>query len=294
VVELPNEGIDTIQSSVAAVLPVQVENLMLTGAADIAGAGNVLANVIIGNNGANRLDGGGNDDSLEGGGGADTLTGGSGNDAIGGGARADWLNGGGGADIMQGGAGNDTYVVERGSDVVIEQASGGISDTIRSSVSYQLPANVEALVLKGSSNIRGTGNGLDNNLTGNSGGNVLNGGAGSDSLTGGAGQDTFVFDSALDATTNADTIADFSAADDLIRLDDDVFAALSTGRLPARAWHNGAGVTTAHDHTDRLIYDNSTGNLYYDPDGTGAQAATLFATLANTPAIAAADFFVVA
>ena len=85
---------------------------------------------------------------------------------------------------MTGGAGNDTYVVDDVGDVVIESASEG-TDTVQSSVSYTLAANVENLTLTGSGNISGNGNGVANAITGNSGDNTLDGGAGADTMTGG-------------------------------------------------------------------------------------------------------------
>ena len=71
VVEYANEGTDTVQSSISYVLPSNVENLTLTGTADINGTGNTLDNILVGNSGVNILDGG-----L----GADTMTGGLGSD----------------------------------------------------------------------------------------------------------------------------------------------------------------------------------------------------------------------
>jgi Ca2+-binding RTX toxin-like protein len=165
-----NQGVDTIYSSVSYALPANVENLVLTGTADIDATGNELGNVIVGNSGNN------------------TLVGKEGNDT---------LVGGGGADTMLGGNGNDTYIVDNAGDVVIENAGEGI-DTIYSSVSYVLPANVENLTLTGTADIDGTGNELDNVIAGNVGNNVLDGGAGADTLIGGAGNDTYIVDNAGD------------------------------------------------------------------------------------------------
>ena len=157
VIENPNEGIDTVQSSITYTLGANIENLTLTGIASINGTGNSLNNIITGNSADNVLDGGT------------------------------------GADTLIGGLGNDTYVVDNSGDVVIENANEG-TDTIQSSVTYTLPVNVENITLTGTSNINATGNELNNVLTGNSGDNILDGGAGSDTLIGGLGNDTYVVD----------------------------------------------------------------------------------------------------
>ncbi|MEQ1766916.1 MAG: hypothetical protein ABL859_05755, partial [Methylotenera sp.] len=53
------------------------------------------------------------------------------------------------------------------------------------------------------------GNAAANILMGDAGNDTLDGGAGKDALTGGNGADTFIFNSALSATANVDSIADF-------------------------------------------------------------------------------------
>ncbi|HLO75857.1 MAG TPA: hypothetical protein VK196_05310 [Magnetospirillum sp.] len=157
VVEQADSGTDKVLSNFSYTLADNVENLALTGWSAINGTGNALDNAITGNDAANVL------------------------------------NGGEGADILTGGRGNDTYVVDNDGDVVIELADGGI-DTIQSAQTRWLGdyANVENLVLTGTSAIDGTGNALDNLIVGNSAANVLNGGAGADTLNGGVGADSLI------------------------------------------------------------------------------------------------------
>lgn len=101
------------------------------------------------------------------------------------------LEGGSGADRMFGGAGNDRYVVESASDIVIELAQQG-TDTIVSSVSYALGANVENLTLTGSAGLSAAGNTLANVLTGNNGANRMLGFSGNDRLNGNGGNDVLI------------------------------------------------------------------------------------------------------
>ncbi|MEW6350716.1 MAG: calcium-binding protein, partial [Thermodesulfobacteriota bacterium] len=154
--ENADEGIDTVESSISYTLTDHVENLILTGDAAINGTGNALDNVIVGNSADNLLDGSG------------------------------------GADRLAAGAGNDVYIVDNPGDVLTEVPDEGV-DTVLSSVSHALSANVEHLTLTGDAAINGTGNESDNILAGNTADNVLAGGLGSDLLRGGSGSDTFVF-----------------------------------------------------------------------------------------------------
>jgi Ca2+-binding RTX toxin-like protein len=142
----------------------------------------------------------------------------------------------------------------------------------------------------GTAAINLTGNALANYIIGNDGANVLNGGAGSDVLNGRGGADMFAFTDALGAT-NVDLVIDFVGGSDRLALDDAIFAGIGTpGAFSAGAFVVG---TQAADADDRIIYDQATGRLFYDADGSSAGAAVLFATLSGNPTLSASDFAVI-
>ncbi|MFN3856995.1 MAG: hypothetical protein ACK4RV_04535 [Caulobacter sp.] len=145
---------------------------------------------LFGEFGANKLFGGNGDDILTGGTGNERLDGGADNDTLNGGAGNDYLDGGLGTNSLSGGAGNDVYMVRAG-DTVTELVGEGI-DTLRSTVSLTLGANVENLELLSVQDLNGTGNELINRLTGNVGNNTLSGLAGNDTLNGGDGDDILI------------------------------------------------------------------------------------------------------
>jgi VCBS repeat-containing protein len=156
-----NGGTDTVESSIDYLLGANVENLLLTGVANISGIGNALSNHMTGNAGANSLSAGAGNDFVYGMGGDDTLAGGAG---------VDTMYGGSGADILDGGAGGDKLYGEVGDDTLI----GGI----------------DADVLDG-----GAGNDV---INGGGGNDSLIGGTGNDTMRGGAGNDVYSVDNILD------------------------------------------------------------------------------------------------
>ncbi len=237
--------------------------------------------------------GGSGNDTITGNNQNNTLTGAAGNDTLNGGAGNDTLSGNAGNDVMSGGTGDDAYYVDSG-DTIIENSGQGI-DTVNAWNSLTLPANVENLILLGLTT-HGTGNALDNTITGNNqnntltgaaGNDTLNGGAGNDTLSGGAGADVFVFSTAP-GTGQVDTVADFTPADDTIWFDVAIFNAIGAGTLAVSAFHVGAAAT---DAAHRIVYDDTTGALYYDPDGAGGADQIQFATLTMGLALTNDDFF---
>jgi VCBS repeat-containing protein len=209
-------------------------------------------------------------------------------------AGANVLNGGAGADYLAGNGGDDVYHVDTAGDYVEESAGQG-NDVVYASASYTLTAGASVETLStidqaDTAAINLTGNELGNLVYGNAGANVLNGGGGSDYLLGNGGADTFAFTTALGAG-NVDTIGDFLAGTDKVGLDDAIFSGIGTpGAFNANAFRAG---TAAADADDRIIYDQATGNLFYDADGNGAGAAVLFATIQGNPVLTASDFAVI-
>lgn len=130
-------------------------------------------------------------------------------------------------------------------------------------------------------------------LNGGTGNDILDGGARNDILTGGSGQDIFQFTNAY----NVDTITDYSAIDDTIQLENTIFASLEkTGSLTVGFLRSGAGITSAADTNDYLIYNKTTGVLYYDDDANGTDSLAVKIAVLGTnthPNLTAADIVVI-
>ncbi len=274
-------GVDTVEASVTWTLGNFIENLTLTGFSDLNGTGNALGNLLTGNDGNNTLDG-----------------------------KA-------GVDTFIGGLGNDTYILDLSAELanLTEQAGEGddtivlgFSNTSASAIDIDLSnltshpnfENFENLTLSGTGlfNLTGNdaantliGNASINELEGNDGNDLIQGKLGNDILTGGTGNDTFRFDTALNGSTNVDSITDFAHLEDVIQLENSIFTKLTaTGSLSNANFIAGNGV--AVDANDHILYNTTTGKLYYDADGNGAGAAVQFATLIGQPTLTASDFVI--
>jgi Ca2+-binding RTX toxin-like protein len=288
-------------------------------------------NVLLGGDGNDSIAGAFDSDTLDGGTGNDTLDGADGNDVLRGFEGADSLRGGAGndtvwgfwelsefesdfaSDTLDGGVGDDEYNVNDDGDVILAD-SGGIDTVVAWNADWTLAGGLENLELE-SLIANGSGNALDNRITGAHEGGVLlglggsdtliargsengtrmDGGAGVDTLVGATGMDIYVF-SVAPGAANADTVVGFDASEeDRIVLDGAAMPALgASGRFSAtdaRYAENSAG--TAQDSTDRVIYNTSNGELWYDPDGSGASQRLLIAMLDGPPDLAATDIEVV-
>jgi Ca2+-binding RTX toxin-like protein len=271
IVEAINGGIDEVYASADYELRANLENLTLGEGAGI-GIGNELANMIQGTHLNNSLDGLSGDDTLKSGEGADT---------------------------MRGGLGDDTFYVDDLNDEVIDYVGEG-RDTVLSGVSfYTLSRNIENLTLS-TGGLGGTGNDLDNVITGNRFSNLLEGELGADTLSGGDGNDTLRGGNGNDDLTGGtgadwfqlardesgvDTFVDFTRGQDKIGL----YSFVRSLEDGVNFFVGSGPVSTV----ETLLYSEATGELFYDIDGTGAEAAVKIAVLSNKSMLSASDFLVI-
>jgi len=135
----------------------------------------------------------------------------------------------------------------------------------------------------------GGGKGNDK-LYGGSGRDILDGGVGKDLLHGGPHGDLFRFSTKL-GSGNVDKVKQFSPYYDRIALDTEVFTTLHRGVLDADAFRIGK---SAVDREDRIMYDQKSGALFYDPDGIGGSKKIKFAVLVDKPdTVHEGDFLVI-
>lgn len=222
-----------------------------------------------------------------------------------GGAGNDFLTVESSSGVMKGGKGDDAYnltMYESPTVLIKENASEGYDsiDMVRyaGQASYfHIPTNVEQLYLRGANDgvlITLAGNASDNKIVSMSGllldvqggegndwiecdaatGSVVSGGQGDDLIDasgaevhGGSGADTF-------RIRGGDYhINDYNGNVDRIELSNwNSSRGLDLGALAAEAFRAGSHAT---DASDRVIWDATTGNLYYDSDGSGVTAQAL-------------------
>ena len=248
-----------------------------------------------------------NGDTISGGGGNDTIDGGSGADSLSGGTGDDMLYGNGGADTMSGGDGSDTYYVDDATDSVVDLGATG-TDVVVATVSFVMPTGVEQLFLKGTGAIDGTGNADANTIAGNARANVLTGGAGRDVLRGNGGNDTLIGGPGIDSLTGGggadrfrllspddgrDRIVDFTHGLDKIEFSAFGFGGGLLDGMDVGATQRFVVGTTATLPTGQILYDQPTGVLFWDANGSLAGGRVQVAVLTGSPVLTAADIVIV-
>jgi Ca2+-binding RTX toxin-like protein len=279
-------GVDTVVTDVSWTLGAGFENLTMTGTGGISVTGNELGNFAIGNSGNNYF-------NLR-----------AGNDTIQAGAGNDWIDMSSfgspsyGNDVVDGGAGLDTVNFATGSGqrsgVVVNLAAGTISGGGEAGAGSATVTGVERVV-GAAFNDQFSGSNAAETFEGREGNDTLSGLGGNDTLIGGTGLDTFVFASAP-GSGNVDLVTDFVSGTDRLNFENGVFTGLGApGNFSAgdARFAAGAGFTSGRDASDRVVYNTTTGSLYYDADGSGAGGAQLIATFQGNPAIAATDITVI-
>ncbi|NEP14286.1 MAG: hypothetical protein F6K14_29650 [Symploca sp. SIO2C1] len=331
VTEYNNQGTDVVYSSVNYTLGNHLEYLELQGSA-YRGFGNSLNNSIVGNDSANHLWGGQGNDSLFGRGGNDLLRGGSDNDYLDGGTGNDRMFGQTGNDsyVVDSTGDRVTEFNNQGIDVVYSSvnytlgnhleylelrgsAYRGFGNNLNNSIVGNDSRNYlwgaggnDSLFGNGGNDILSGGDGNDyldggtgsdrmfghsghDTLTGGSGDDLLYGGANNDTLIGGADADKFAFNN---LNEGIDHIVDFVKAEsDKLQIRANGFGGgLRAGFLDAAQFVLGSAATNANE---RFIYNQSTGALAFDIDGSGTQAAVQFATLSSGLNLTSSDFILV-
>ena len=227
--------------------------------------------------GSDQIRGNADTNYLYGFGGNDTLDGAAGDDQLWGGAGADSLIGGDGLDFARYDDGDWGNLSLRLDNAAFNSGAAAVGDTY---------SGIEGLVGGAGADLI-IGNSAANWLYGQGGADYIDGQGGSDYLSGGAGADQFRFSTALGAG-NIDTIADFQHGVDDILLAQAIFAAIGAS-LTADEFRIGM----AQDANDFLLYNNITGQLFYDSNGNAAGGMVQFATVTAGTMLTFDDFIMV-
>ncbi|WGV23911.1 calcium-binding protein [Halotia branconii] len=188
------------------------------------------------------------------------LTGNTRNNILNGGSGNDTIDGGAGSDTIDGGAGNDTLIASSVRDVLGKDI-----------------------------------------LIGGDGNDTLIGGAGNDILTGGNGGDFFLYNTNAAFSSSAigiDSITDFQRGSDKIILDKTTFIALQSLAGNGFSLSNEFAIVTSNTaaaiSAAKIVYNQSSGSLFYNQNGLAAGFGTgaNFANLTGNPSLTASDFVI--
>ena len=209
-----------------------------------------------------------------------------------GGIGSDRLDGAGGVDTLDYSNATSAVVVDLGAGTALETDHSGVTTVAAGAFILSQDQVLSFEVVAGSAygdRIRGdhAGRSLDGNagddlVIGGSGSDVLTGGLGADTLTGGGGADVFVFAAAREG---GDTITDFDAGLDHLQLSATNFGTAT----PLLSGTGGVAAITGTAAGAVLAYDSGVGELYYDADGAGVEAAIKLVTLAGAPVLQTED-----
>lgn len=258
-------------------------------------------NTLQAQNTSSYIDGMDGNDSINGGLGNDTLIGSNGNDTVAGGAGNDKIVGGHGAgdDKYDGGTGIDTATYTSalaGLKIDLTKTSSTVTSIDghdAAGIGTDALKNIENIVA-GDFNDNILGSTIANNLFGGAGNDTINGNTGKDTLTGGLGADVFVFNTALNASTNLDTITDFTPKEDSISLKKSIFSKLSVDSNQHVQLYQSIALPTS-SKVGYLVYNAANGELAYDADGSAGKAPVKIAIVGidTHPALSATDFSLV-
>ncbi|MDO8416668.1 MAG: calcium-binding protein, partial [Agitococcus sp.] len=252
IVENLEEGIDTVETNLNYTLIANLENLILTGTANLNGTGNELNNTLNGNSGSNTLAGGDSGDILVGEAGTDNLLGEQGNDQLYGGLDEDALDAGTGADYLEGNEGDDRlYAAVTNVNI----------NTNSSQTTYQIiTSDLEADTFRGGigSDIIIAGNSNDD-IDGGTGANVVYANGGNDTIRGGISNYVDAGDGDDDVRTGGSAIISGGAGNDYLEAADNLNN-ISGG--DGNDWIVGSGVLTGGTGDDLFGVDLIPPTLY--------------------------------
>ena len=273
---------DTIDRTIAGEIPQLSFNQIFGAKKNDVLVGTSANDDLRGDAGNDFLSGRNGDDRIQGGDGNDLLFGERGNDILSGGNGEDSIWGGQGNDIAFGGDGNDRLWGESGDDILIgdngdDLIYGGAGND------YLLGGSGRDWIWGDAGQDILNGGGGDDIIFGGAGNDIIFGGGGDDIIFGGTGNDQFRFSNLL--SQGIDGIKDFQSGIDKIVISALGFGGgLQAGTTVTAEQFLETTNSTAITINQRLIYDSTTGGLFFDADGSGLGSSSVqFATLFVDP-----------